>query len=348
MKRSFRLAGLLALASGAVLNAGQAPQPAAPQTPTFKVEVEYVDVDVLVTDQQGRFVRDLTRDDFQVFEDGRPQTITNFSMIDIPVETAERPLFAAEPIEPDVRTNERPFDGRVYVMILDDLHTEALRSQRVKTAARQFIERNLGANDLMAVVHTAGRSNAAQEFTSNKRLLLAAVDRFMGQKLPSPTIARNEEYFRAPGRDSRVQDPYEMERGFKAQSSLRMLKNVAEWFGGVRGRRKTILFVSEGIDYDISDIIRQMDSPSNAASLILDDIRDTIAATARANVSIYSIDPRGLTSLADESIGVSGWADANPAPARGPGSAPARSAPSCRCRRTASVRWQRKPTGLPR
>ena len=83
------------------------------------------------------------------------------------------------------------------MLILDDLHVAALRSQRVKIAARQFIEQNLGANDLMAVIFTGGRSQDAQEFTSNKRLLLNAVDKFMGQKLDSPTIARNGEYFTA-------------------------------------------------------------------------------------------------------------------------------------------------------
>ena len=64
-----------------------------------------------------------------------------FTMVDIPVERADRPLFAASPIEPDVKTNEKPFDGRVYVMVIDDLHTRFGRSPRVKVAAKQFIER---------------------------------------------------------------------------------------------------------------------------------------------------------------------------------------------------------------
>jgi VWFA-related protein len=167
----------------------------------------------------------------------------------------------------------------------------------------------------MAVVHTGGRSDAAQEFTSNKRLLLAAVDKFIGRKLPSPTIARNEEYFRqldAPLRDNRIPDPYEIERGYNAQSMLSTVRQVAEWFGGVRGRRKTMLLISEGIDYDITDVIRQMDAPGNVASMLIDDIREAVAATARSNVSIYAIDPRGLTQLGDDTIGVTSWADANP------------------------------------
>src|SRR5688572_18975735 len=141
-RRISLVAAFVALAA----TAADSQQPPPPQTPTFKAQVEYVEVDALVTDAQGRFVRDLTKDDFQVFEDGRQQTINTFSLVDIPIERAERPLFSPAPIEPDVQTNERPFDGRVYVLILDDLHTEALRSQQVRLATRQFIERSLGAN----------------------------------------------------------------------------------------------------------------------------------------------------------------------------------------------------------
>jgi VWFA-related protein len=313
MKLRFRLAALLAVLGGVALVA-QSPQAPAPSTPTFKAQVEYVEVDALVTDQQGRFVRDLSKDDFQVFEDGKPQAVANFSLVDIPVERADRPLFAAHPIDPDVRSNERPFDGRVYVMILDDLHVAPLRSPRVKIAARQFIERNLGANDLMAVIFTGGRSQNAQEFTSNKRLLLAAVDRFLGQKLESSTLLRNQEFYRqqdTPFQGSPVTDPEEAQRVFNTRSMLSSLKQVAEWFGGVRGRRKTMLLFSEGIDYDLSDIIRGMDAPASSASSILDDIRDAISATARSNVSIYSIDPRGLTTLGDDTIGVQSFADSD-------------------------------------
>jgi len=192
MKLHTRIAALFILTAGATLGAGQT-QPPAPQAPTFKVEVDYVEVDALVTDQRGNFVRDLKKEDFQVLEDGKPQAITTFSIVDIPTERAIRPLFAGRVIEPDVKTNEQAFDGRIYVMVIDDLHTAFGRSPRVKAVARQFIERHLGANDLMAVVHTSGPTDASQEFTNNTRLLLAAVDRVMGQKLTSATVSRTDE-----------------------------------------------------------------------------------------------------------------------------------------------------------
>src|SRR5262245_32887304 len=255
----FRLAALLALLAGAALSAGQAPAEAPAQqqapTPTFKTEVEYVEVDALVTDAQGRFVRDLTASDFQITEDGKPQKVANFALVDIPVEQLQQPLFATAPIEPDTQTNEDPFQGRIYVMILDDLHTDTLRSQRVKLAARQFIEKNLGSNDLMAILTTGGRAQSAQEFTSSKRLLLNSVDQFVGRKLESATLAQSEQYYRSQSiGDDRADDPYEQERRTNALSTLSTIRQVSEWFGGVRGRRKTIILLSEGIDYDVYDV----------------------------------------------------------------------------------------------
>ncbi|MBI3491299.1 MAG: VWA domain-containing protein [Acidobacteria bacterium] len=198
-----KFAALFVLLTGAALTAGQNPAPTS-QQPTFKLRVDYVEVDVVVTDRNGNLVRDLKKEDFQVLEDGKNQTITTFTHVDIPVERGDRPLFAAEPIEPDVKTNEKPFDGRVYVMVIDDYHTRFGRTQRVKAAAKQFIERRLGANDVMAVVHTAGASSANQEFTSNKKLLLAAVDKTQGRKLDSATANKTAEYYRT--RDLRQAD----------------------------------------------------------------------------------------------------------------------------------------------
>src|SRR5687767_14783398 len=55
----------------------------AQQPPTFRAEIDSVQLDVRVLDGEGRFVRDLGRSDLQVFEDGQPQTITTFAIVDI-------------------------------------------------------------------------------------------------------------------------------------------------------------------------------------------------------------------------------------------------------------------------
>src|SRR5262249_4385210 len=151
-------------------------------------------------------------------------------------------LYASEPIEPDVRTNEHPFEGRVYVMVVDDLHTDPMRLQRTKNAARQFVQQRLGANDLMAVVHTAGPDDASQEFTNSKRLLLAEVDRTMARgEVESATVVRNRNAIASGGLNR--DDTQDVERAMNAENTLRLLRDISNWFATVRGRRKTILFV---------------------------------------------------------------------------------------------------------
>lgn len=330
MNTPFRLATLLVcLSSGVVILAQEAQRPTVPapdptaQVPTFKSQVEYVEVDVLVTDAEGRPVPGLTKNDFQVFEDGKPQNITSFEFVNIPVERSDRPLFQPNALEPDTSSNERPFGGRTYVLVLDDLHTNALRSQLVKNAAKQFIQRNLGANDLMAVVYTGGRAGNNQGFTNNRRLLIESVDKFIGQKLQSAALNRSDQYFRSGAETGlfggALVDPDDLERAFKARNALATIKNVADWFGGVRGRRKTLLFFSEGIDYDINDIMRGPGQPGGQASAVMDDTREAIAAATRANVSIYGVDPRGLTAAGDDTITASNLiaGELNPGGGRG-------------------------------
>lgn len=297
------LLGAALLAGGAGLSS---PAPGDP-VPTFEAEVRYVEVDTTVTDAEGNFVRDLRQEEFEILEDGKPQPIAAFTVVDIPIER-EGPAPGPRPApEPDVQTNARPFQGRVYVMVIDDVHTRFSRTAQVRRTAREFIERRLADNDLMAVLHTSGRTDASQEFTSSKRLLLAAVDRTMGRKLASATANRAEQYAlgRATGRPGeRVADPEDAERSHRARATLQTLEKVASWFSGLRGRRKSILFVSEGIDYDVTN---PFESPD--ASEIREDTRRVIAAATRANVSIYGIDPRGLTSLGDEEIEIGSYPD---------------------------------------
>ncbi len=85
--------------------------------------------------------------------------------------------------------------GRFYVIVLDDIGTSPLRSQYVIRAARQFVEQHFAANDTAAVVYTSGRRDRAQEFTSDRALLLASIDKFMGTKLRSSTLDKLDGYY---------------------------------------------------------------------------------------------------------------------------------------------------------
>src|SRR4029453_15972532 len=142
---------LFVTAAAVALLAGQppAPQPQSPQSqaPTFRLRVDYVEVDVVVTDRDGNLVNDLKQSDFQVSEDGKAHTLRTFPPVNIPIGRFGRPLNSSVPFEPGIKTNETPFDGRVYVMVIDDLHTNFGRSARVKIAAPQFLGRRLRAHE---------------------------------------------------------------------------------------------------------------------------------------------------------------------------------------------------------
>lgn len=295
-----------------VLSAQQTRPTTEPPPVTFRAEVNYVEVDAFVTDQQGRVVTDLSASDFDILEDGKPQKIATFSLVNIPLERAERPLFAGKPMEPDVQTNQH-IDGRIYLIVLDDWHTDASRAPRVKAAARRFIEQNFGTNDIAAVVYTGGRSTDAQDFTNNTRLLLAAIDKFTGKKLRSATINQLEGTRTDPtsGQLTPGDDTDSQERAYRARGAMSTIRRLAEFMANVRGRRKAMLLISEGVDYNIYDLLgpslqeisnaTTLPAPS-AATAVLEDTREAIAAATRGDVNIYAIDPRGLTTGTEDLI----------------------------------------------
>ena len=306
---------VLAVCAGGALIAQQGSEP---PPVIFRAEVNYVELDAIVTDAQGNVVSNLTEADFEVLEDGKPQKISTFSHIDLPIEKAERPLFASAPIEPDVQTN-RAVEGRIYLIVLDDLNTALARTPRVKRTVRQFIETGMGVNDVAAVVYT-GRNDSSQDFTNNPRLLLAAVDKFTGRKLPSATLNKLDNARTDPASGQVVAGPDidQEERSYRARAVMGSIRKLSEFMAGVRGRRKAMLWFGEGIDYDITQILDSGGSlgslgsapgvvrPSAASTIVLEDIRNAIAAAQRSNVAIYTIDPRGLFNAGDDLIEAAG------------------------------------------
>ena len=70
---------------------------------------------------------------------------------------------AALPIEPDVAVNKQVLDGRLYLMVLDDYHVAALRSQNVRNLARRFVMEKLGPDDQAAENPRAPEESDAQQ-----------------------------------------------------------------------------------------------------------------------------------------------------------------------------------------
>jgi VWFA-related protein len=296
-------------------------QTQAPPSVTFQVEVNYVDVDAVVTDEQGNFVPGLTRDDFEVFEDGKPQKIDMFSYVELPVEREDRFAVLGRPVSTDTRSNARPFDGRVYVVVMDDLDISPLRGGLVKRAARDFINQHFGANDIAAVVYTSGRTDATQDFTSDRGLLIAAIDKFVGRKFQSAAVEALERHYQreltkglgdndaelAPDPGAAIADAAapinvrDLERDQRAHAVLDTLKNLGDFLAGVRGRRKAVLLFSEGVEMPIREIYG-----IRTGTDVVGAIKDAITAAARSNVNFFTLDPRGLIGMTTEFIELAG------------------------------------------
>lgn len=253
---------------------------AAPQQPTFRSGVEAVQVDVFVADRDGRPVSGLTIDDFEVLEDGAPQTITTFADVNIPIERGVRP-----PGEPDVLTNDRP-EGRIYLIALDEVgtHPDHPESpQKARAFLRRFIDEYFGPNDVAAVVLVGrGRTTDGQDFTSNRRLLLDAIDKFSGG-------------FRQEETPAEFQSP---EAGAKGEANL-MLRNrmsslraLTEFMAKMPGRRKAMLYVSEGTGFNMFDIV---DYHGETLSIAAEDAHAAMATATRGSLVIYPIDPIGAS-----------------------------------------------------
>jgi VWFA-related protein len=320
------LAGTLVLAFGLAPAARQA-APAKPgQTPpgpqvTFRLETNYVEVDAVVTDSKGNFVRNLTRDDFQVFEDGKPQSVDTFSLVDIPLEKADAPLYRETVVEPDVVTNDRDIEGRIYLIVLDSNHVQPLHTTNVKRWARDFILNYMAANDEAAVVQV-GKTASSQDFTSNKRLLLASVDKFMGQALRSSVLNKFDDVPKSLANSATpspadVHDRDEQERYEYARATLQAMEKLSQFMAGIRGRRKAMILFSEGLDINMDDTIgpgsagydvfrdNTAAEAADAANLQLD-MQSMFETATRSNVAVYTVDPRGLADAMNYGIELMG------------------------------------------
>jgi VWFA-related protein len=227
--------------------------------PTFRSEANYVQLPVRVLDARGEFVGALTQADFQVFEDGAPQTITAFSAVDIPFIKADEtvPDAPATRVDPVASNDPARVDGRVYLIVVDDRSSEPADGMKARLLAQGFIRDRLSGNDMAAVVLTSGARS--QDFTRNRRLLLDAVNRAIGGADDGP-------------------DP------LMGQHVLKVIADMSEWMGSIRGRRKALLLIT----------------PSEGCHLVadgcLEEIRYALGKAMQSDVSIYTIDPRGANT----------------------------------------------------
>ncbi len=310
-----------------------------PSGPTFRSRVEAIEIEMRVADREGRAITDLGPSEVEVLEDGRRQEIVAFTRVSLPARAHALParsLPASFPA-PDVASNRAAPSSRIYVLILDDLHVDRRNTQPVKQTARRFVEQYVEPGDLVSVVYTGVRPDAAQDFTSDRALVLAAIDKFVGRKLQPATVERMEQYnllYRGRGapRFEDLRDRQDAERAFNARSAMASIESVSALLARVTGRRKAALYFSEGLDYDLAglrtrglpgataasaptalpstaptggsevDSIGRLDVHSYAHDVLLS-LQAAAGAASRANVALYSMDVRGSSSDAVADLG---------------------------------------------
>ena len=284
-------------------------QPADPQT-TFRAGINYVAVDVIVTDRKDAPVTDLRKEDFEVLEDGKAQPIEQFRLIKV-----ERTPKAGDPIPRRIRTRDDEQleasreDVRVFAILLDDYHVRKLTALGVKEPLTKFLE-SLAPTDLVAVMYPMTPVSDLM-FTNNHESIISAVQRFEGRKFDyTPRNRFEEEYSRYP--------TTEVER-IRNEVVMDAISALALRMGSMRQGRKSLIFVSEGLTVAlppqmqranaqapvdpiqavagaaVADSPRQQSTEFFNQAMIDNRLREVFRDVNRNNTSIYALDPRGLT-----------------------------------------------------
>jgi VWFA-related protein len=320
---------LVALAVGV---AAQEPAPPA-QAPSFSSEVEVVVVDVVVTTKGGGPLPDLRREDFSVSEDGVPQDVQTFDVVDAGSGTAEEEEATEDEPAAKVSFNTGPRDmsSRSFVLVFDQDHLSPVGAIRAKAAIAQFLGFGPRDGDTVMIVGTGGGSWWVTRAGEAKTELAALLKGLQGRYTATDTPDRitDWEAMRIWGeRDPLVQE--QVRRRFETYATGR--QRMAEGLP-VRGQERLTdaggneLVTSEEIlaraqeVYQVSlvrnrttllSLARVLDSMGavrGRKTLVLfsegfvRDTRlaefDTVIGTAqRANVALYFVDVRGLEAMA--------------------------------------------------
>jgi VWFA-related protein len=277
------------LLCGATL-AGQVPaQTPRPRQYTFRALSELVLVNVTVRDRKGGLVRGLTANDFTVLEDGKPQRIASFDVenteIALPTGVQQAKVLTAESAPgtnvPQVDKSAVK-DRRLMVLFFDLSSMQPEEVDRAVKAAEDYVNKQMASADLVAVASLDSALLVNQDFTSDHALLLKAVDSFSsnsGQGYEEGFTGTTE----GTPDTSQPFTPDDTEYNiFNTDRRLEALRALAESMAQV-DQKKSIIYFASGMDRT---------GVENQSEL-----RATINSAVRSNVSIYTLDTRGLQAM---------------------------------------------------
>ncbi len=253
-------------AAGLALGLLLAPVPSraageAPAEESFKesIEVSVVNLDVYVTDKKGQPLTGLKKEDFQVFEDGKPVEISNFFAENRGTEPAAASASGPGPSA----APERPVSQRLrLVVFVDDVNLTPSNRMRILQSAQRFLRSELKPGDEVMLVRYDNKLSIRRQFTSDLKVVDADIQEIL--KLPSDIRQYDKSLSEAIGRIAWSQlgqrgpettsgmeietsiSAWAAQESFFAQGALDALDSVVSWLAGVPGR-KAILYVSDGL-----------------------------------------------------------------------------------------------------
>ena len=309
VKRIIRFVLGAAILLGEIAHAQQPAQQ--PPPPTFQSAVTLVTSDVVVRDRRGQFQAHLSRDDFELFEDGVKQQLASFVLVS-GGRVYQAPGAAQSAMrEGIVMPASRPVNdaaGRIFIFVIDDLHLNTRDTPRLRQLFREMAKELVHDGDRFGIVST-GTSSIAIDLTYDHARIEEAANKISGSSLRPSEILQQS----AVGGTGQV--PQEvMHRANVAFSTIDdMLNNLQQ----TQHRRKAVVLISNGYDFDPfaatraanSDPLFNMGTQFNDADLT-GRLAELTRQANRANATIYTFDPRGLVAGQDidEPVDTAEWA----------------------------------------
>ncbi len=278
-----------------------AEEPPSPPAAVFSVSATLVQIDCVVTDSAGHQVVNLTKEGFEILVDGKPQPITNFSYVRL--DSPPPPTTGALKPE-DIR--------RSMVLVVDDLSLSFSSMYYVRRTLRKFIDEQMQPGDLVALWETGRNNSVFQQFTSDKRVLAAAVEnlqwnpRGLGLVDPfAPMLSGHLDNVsfgkpQVPRMEPRTEKADELAyvRLNATMGTLDTLAQLMDELRPVSGRKAVVLF-SDGIYLPGQDLPGQHTNTIGVEELQRR-FRRLIDKANRSGAVVYGVDARGLLSLPPE------------------------------------------------
>lgn len=303
-RADFALAALLS--QWAVPAAAQQPPPSF----TEQVEVRVMDLDVVVTDREGKPVPDLKREDFTVRVGGKVVPIDYFARVDAgAIHAPDLSTASPDQVLAAYRQEDRAYVPRHFLVYVDVGHLAPEGRRRGLESVRELVTK-MGPNDRARVVLFDRRSRELTGWTSSKESLFAALTKIEGSGLGMSRLDAERQALTGidtvMGRTPREQAIHReaAARAYAEQSRAdvrALLSDVGSELTTIAplAGKKAFLFVSGGFEYQPGQIMGVYASgQGNVISNVVRDVKADLEGIARranaSEVTFYTLDARGL------------------------------------------------------